>query len=113
MPCGNASDDWGVGLAAIPSADHDGAELVGAQRPRTGLCEHPEGRVCRVSVAVIGANRDEPERRPEFLVQPRALVARAVVRHLHDVGPEMRMLAQQVPLGFLPEVAERRKRQAR
>ncbi|PPF44207.1 hypothetical protein C5B85_11270 [Pseudoclavibacter sp. AY1F1] len=62
-----------------------------------------------MTVAVVRPNRDEPDRRPELLVQLCALVARAVVRHLDDVGAQMRVLAQQVALGLLSQVAQSRK----
>jgi hypothetical protein len=103
-----------VQTAAGPdrAPDHDGAELVGAQRLRASCGEHRERGIRRMPVAVVGADRDEPDRRAELLVQLGALVTRTVVRHLDDVGSRMRVLAKEVALRLLPQVAEGRQGQA-
>jgi hypothetical protein len=80
--------------------------LIGAEDPGAGVAENAEDAVVRMPVVVVGPHRDDADARVDALVEFCALVAGAVVGHLHDVDRRGRPLGHELHLIALAEVAE-------
>jgi len=92
-------------LAALDGDDNQ-PHPVCSEDLRRRVGEDREDAVVRMPVVVVGAHGDDAGTSVDAIVELGALVARAVVGHLHDVDGSERALGHELQLIALAEVAQ-------
>ena len=99
-------------LSVRPGRRHEQESL--AVRPldrRADAAEHGKRRCCRVPVAVVAADGNQPDPRLEGSIETFALVGRTVVGHFDDVDRTDRARGEERILRLFAEVAQEDRRE--